>query len=530
MRRHVPVIAVLGIAAGLRLWGIDFGLPHTVTRPDEEAAVSIGLQLFKRQWNPGFFDWPSLFLYVVGAGYAIYFNIGRLVGWFPYEVTFLREASRHPAPLYRIARGLSVTSGVLTVWTIYRIGERLFDRTTALIGAFFLAVAALHVRDSHFGVTDVAATSLLCLSFLFTVRYARQGGRRDAWSSAILAGLAASTKYNAGLIALPGLWAIAAGGGTKVDRGRLMIVYVALTAVAFCAGTPYALIDSPSFLSALASVSAHLRGGHAAFAGTGWSVHLTSSLRHGLGWPLLLAGMAGVALLLLRERRSGLIFALFPVTYFAIIGAGQTAFARYIIPIVPFLCLSAAYLTVQSARALALRNPRVSAPAMAWLLAALLAAPSAWTAARTDYLLAQTDSRLIAAEWIRASFPDRTTMYQTGSGYGHVQVATADPRAATGYPEVAFDERAGFLDKDGRAAASPDLIIVQECPLPYCDVPAGLRQILTTGYERQRTFTALDAKNESLAYDRDDAFFVPLAGFGAVQRPGPNLIVYARRR
>jgi hypothetical protein len=31
-----------------------------------------------------------------------------------------------------------------------------------------------------------------------------------------------------------------------------------------------------------------------------------------------------------------------------------------------------------------------------------------------------------------------------------------------------------------------------------------------------------------LVYDADDAFYVPLSGFEAVERPGPNLDVYVK--
>ena len=61
----------------------------------------------------------------------------------------------------------------------------------------------MQVRDSHFGVTDVAATALVTLSFLYTVKFASGGRRREAIVSALWAGLAASTKYNAALIVLP---------------------------------------------------------------------------------------------------------------------------------------------------------------------------------------------------------------------------------------------------------------------------------------------------------------------------------------
>ena len=166
------LVAVLSLAVILRVLGLRFGLPHTLTRPDEDATVAIALKFFSRSFNPGFFDWPSLFMYVTTIAFVGYFQVGRLIGWFPYESRFLAAATRNQAPLRVITRSLSAAAGVLTVATVYAIGRRLFDRTTALVGAFFLAVAALHVRDSHFGVTDVAATFLVTWSFLHTVAFA----------------------------------------------------------------------------------------------------------------------------------------------------------------------------------------------------------------------------------------------------------------------------------------------------------------------------------------------------------------------
>src|SRR5262245_29635834 len=262
--RVVWLVAILALAAMLRLWGLRFGLPHTLTRPDEDATVAIALKFFRRSFNPGFFDWPSLFMYITTVAFVIYFQFGRIIGWFPYQNTFLAEATRDQSSFRVITRGLSATAGVLTVATIHAIGRRLFDGTTALVGALFLAVAPLHVRDSHFGVTDVTATLFVTLSFLFTVRFAQEGRRRDWIASAVLAGAAASTKYNAGLVVLPGVVAILLGstGQTWLKRIGLVPIYIALAIAAFFAGTPYALIDRPAFLAALASITAHLRGGH----------------------------------------------------------------------------------------------------------------------------------------------------------------------------------------------------------------------------------------------------------------------------
>lgn len=550
-RDHVAgLVAVLAFAAILRVWGIDFGLPHTLARPDEDAPVAIALKFFSRSWNPGFFDWPSLFMYAATAAFIVYFQVGRLVGWFPYEVTFLAEASRHPAPLRLITRGLSAAAGVLTVATVHAIGLRLFNRTTALIGAFFLAGAALHVRDSHFGVTDVAATWLVTVSFLHTVKFAHARRRGDAIRSALLAGAAASTKYNAGLIVLPAVCAILAGSSAGYRPGKppeldrtvlqrhegwfsrvgLLTAYVGVAVLAFFMGTPYALVDRPAFLAALASITAHLRAGHAAMAGPGWLVHLSSSLRYGIGLPLLVAGVVGLVLHAWRDWRSGLLFAVFPIAYYAFIGAGETAFARYIIPVVPFLCLAAAHVVVECARVMSRwsRRPE-AAPVFAWLLAAAAAAPSVAAAVQTDLLLSRTDSRLIAAEWTRERYPDGVTIAQTGTVAGQVQMATAAPDTAERYRALRFIQETGRFLTAGDQEDSPELIIVEECPLTYCDVPDRWRTVLRDRYEVEHVFPAYDASSHALVYDRDDDFYLPLAGLSAVIRPGPNITIYRRR-
>src|SRR5207245_2101204 len=53
--------------------------------------------------------------------------------------------------------------------------RELFSRRVALVAAGFLAVAFLHVRDSHFGVTDVPVTFLTVCAFWAGVRCATRG-------------------------------------------------------------------------------------------------------------------------------------------------------------------------------------------------------------------------------------------------------------------------------------------------------------------------------------------------------------------
>lgn len=514
--------AVLAVAFALRVWGISFGLPHTLTRPDEEATVATSLRFFGRHLDPQFYHWPSLFMYVVAVAFVLYFNVGRFQGWFPRELTFLTSAASIPGPLFLLARGVSVVAGTITVFLVHRIGEHLFNRRTATVAAFFLAVAALHVRDSHFGVPDVTATCLATGSFLWTCRFAGSGRVRDALYSAGCAGLAMSTKYNLALIAVPALLTIAQGIARPHSAPRQRIVlalaYGLTAAIGFVAATPYALLDWPAFRRGLEEVATHLRTGHIVASGSSWSVQLSSSLGCGLGWPLLGAGLAGMALYCWRDRRLGPVFASFPVLYFAAIGASQTRFARYALPIVPFLVLSAAYLVNDVAgRVSELSGRWVKAGTATALLAAIVAWPSASAAVRTDRLLSRRDTRLLSAEAIARAFPCGATIYQTGFPYGHVQPHAPDAGAAA-YVNVEFD-----------AALLPDLIVVQESALAYSRVPEWIPAILSRHYRQIDEQVGTDLSRQPPVYDYDDAFFVPLSGFGAVVRPGPNLRVYARR-
>jgi 4-amino-4-deoxy-L-arabinose transferase-like glycosyltransferase len=507
-------------AAALRVWGIGYGLPHTLARPDEEAVFAVALRFFGRNLNPEFFDWPSLFMYVVAAAFVVYFNIGRVVGWFGREASFIAAGTTHPTPLFLIARGLSAAAGTATVAVTYRVGVQLFDRTTAVVGAVFLAVAALHVRESHFGLTDVSATCVLMTSFLCVVRYWRSGASRDALLAAVLGGLAASTKYNAGVITLPLFWAIASreSSNGRGNRTRLVVTCAVAAVAAFAAGTPYALLDASRFAAAVREVAGHLRRGHMALAGYAWQIHLTSSLRYGLGLPMLVAGIGGMGLFVCRRPRDGVLFLLCPVVYFALIGSGQGAFARYILPTIPFLCLGAAFLTVVVAHAVSrwFGKP-AAAPALVATIAALIAAPSLRSAVETDRLLARADNRLLAAAWLRERFPAGASVFQTGSVYGHLQMRREGLVPDSQYPDVPID-----------ATPAPDVIVVIRCPLGYCDVPAPVDRALTA-YVPLTFFVAADVNDPALVYDRDDAFFVPLSGFGAVTRGGPNLQIFARR-
>ena len=141
--------------------------------------------------------------------YVLYFAVTRPFGGYATLNAFAESRRQSIAPFLYITRAMSAVMGVLTVWWVYSLGKRLFDETIAIFAAAFLALAFLHVRDSHFGVTDVAMTGLVMLTMVAIVRWRQSGKPIDAIAAGLAAGLAGSTKYNGLGVCLPFAVAVA---------------------------------------------------------------------------------------------------------------------------------------------------------------------------------------------------------------------------------------------------------------------------------------------------------------------------------
>ena len=118
---------------------------------------------------------------------------------------------------------------------------------------------------------------------------------------------------------------------------------------AFLLTSPYSLLEFREFVADVTFESRHLAEGHKVILARGWIHHVTSSLRYGVGLPLLCTGILGMLLLIVRDRRKGALVAAFPLSYYLLVGSGYTVFVRYIIPVVPFLCLTAGYAVTEAA-------------------------------------------------------------------------------------------------------------------------------------------------------------------------------------
>jgi len=520
--------AIVVAAAILRAWGLWFGLPHALARPDEREAIEHAIAIAAGDLNPRFFHWPSLQFYVL----AFVFRIDALLrpglpaalGTLPFG---------HYAML---ARGWVALTGVLTVPVAYRLTRRAAGAEAGLAAAAFLAVAPLHVRDSHFAMTDVTMTWLvLCSLWLLvegatrieeagaaSLRSSRNFGPWIVLSAGVVGGLATGTKYTAAAILAPAAVAqvsIAVRARPRPSTGVVVpgLAFLGGWAAGVLLSTPYAVLDFARFRADLLFDVSHLAAGHGPDLGPGWIRHLSFSLPYGLGIATFLAAIVGT---IVAARRGGLanwLVLTFAGVVYIVTGRGHTVFARYVLPLVPVGCMMAGQAVAALARTRQL--PRWALPA----LVAFIAVPSAVNSAWLDVLLSRPDSRVIAARWIGARLPPGATLYESGREYVQLTIASQDFHRW--YYDPATQHFAG-----ARPDMLPEWLILHRSPLgEYTPIPEPIELLARTRYTPIQVIRGTRGDGNPADYDLQDAFFLPLTGFRRVLRPGPTITVYLRR-
>jgi hypothetical protein len=488
------------LAAVLRVVPIWFGLPYLQARPDEETALGHAIAVLRGDPNPHFFHWPSLTFYVFAALFAV-------AGGEP-SLTAVEQVL--------LARALVAVIGTATVAVLFVIGRRVAGGVAGLVAALFLAVSILHVRESHFAMTDVIMTFFATASLAVLLR-AYDRGEMPAFAGAgVCAGLAASTKYTAAtLLAAMGaaqvlmLWRARHSGPVFSIRPWLpSMVFVVLFAVAFVAGSPYAILDYRQFVADFRFDVTHLSEGHVVNLGRGWVSHLVRSLPYGVGLPLFAVAIAGLVPFVRHHRAHALIVGAFALATYASLGTGYTVFFRYVLPLVPVICLIGAIAVVRVPF-----GSSLAVIATAWALVNCIA---------FDALLAKKDTRVLAREWLDAHVTPGDTMYEAEDAYAMLDLRTLPVHSWR------YDSRAAeFIGAGGRV---PDWLVLHESPLwTYASIQPQVRRLAAEKYELAQTVAATRGRARSGVYDLQDAFFLPLSGFHTVVRPGPTILIYRRK-
>ncbi len=347
---RIALLAILALAAVLRLVGVRYGLPLSVLNPDESNIVPRAWRMGHGHLDPGWYDYPSLLMTVLAPVQAFF-----------------------GSPSFLAARLVAVLLGLAGVAATWWLGRRAYGTGAAIVGAAGVAVATTHVAYSRMAVTDVLMTLLVTCALALAI-----GGRIE-WAG-LAVGLAASAKYPGAIAAVA---VVVAGWGRWRDLGRAG----ALAIAGFALTSPFVLIHAGTAWADVSRVQRLARGGWLGFENDPVTpVAFVDRLWQAVG-PLLLVAVVGIVAALRRRSRADVVLLSFAAVYWLSLMPQHAHFDRYVLPLVPVLAVLTGSL-------------RFVAPVA--LIA--LSVPLAWSIGDARELT-RTDTRLRAEAWVSANVP-----------------------------------------------------------------------------------------------------------------------------
>lgn len=416
--KNALLALILILALGLRVWGIQFGLPY-LYHPDEPNKIEIAQRILKTgDLNPHYFLKPSFFLYLNTAAYLPYIIIAKAFGKIE-TIADLRAPQMigvgigfTPQPkTVLLGRLVTTMFGVLAVWMVFLLGARVTrEPWVGLLAAFMMAISPSGVSLSRFITPDMQVVFWVCASAVASLGILEHGRKRDYFLAFLFSGLTISSKYSAAIVLVMPLAAHLIRHG---PRGLLQWSFYAFCAIApftFVIFNPYAVLDFPSFYAGMTFEASHYATGHVGMEGNAfaWYVRYLLSVE---GAVTVFAPVA-LGIGLWKRDRLLLFLALFPLIYFIFISSFEVRNDRTALPLMPFLfvfCAALAWMAVRTRRFSCL--PPWLAKMVIGLGLIAITLPALFQDVQNSLKLTTVDSRETARLWIDDNIPERSKIF-----------------------------------------------------------------------------------------------------------------------
>lgn len=415
---HVALALLVVAGFALRVWGNRFGLPF-LYHEDEAEIVRRALRMPIDGASPGWFQYPTLSVYVQAVAYAAFWALSRVTGSSASYAAFAEAATLDPSSIYALGRTVTAAFGAATIAAAGVAGRRFVSLgprardVAGFVGASLVCIELLQVEHAHFITADVPMTfaSVLALCAIARIAASNETGTISAYAIAgAFVGVAASIKYPGALFAV-GVIAVYVQQadfrskdsiGSRLRDVRLPVA-AAASVIGFVIGSPYVLIDRATFLRDLGEEAAHMRAGHLGFelVQNHWAEVFANFVESG-NVVLVVLALAGVATVFRTKDVFGRALVVTLAVLLAFAASSNVLFARYLIPMLPIAALLAAHAlaTASSARVPWLRAVRSAVVPVGLCLA--LALPS-WLVAHRLALFEAADTRTQAWDWVNAN-------------------------------------------------------------------------------------------------------------------------------
>ena len=457
--------SILIVALGLRLYGIDWDQGHFF-HPDERSfylradcmydvlTEAPGFQngdciRSNPEMEPGFPGLKTFFDADKSPLNPHWFPLGSILIYLLVIARFIFEPFFDMGSLLKMAyvgRSIMAVADVGTVFMVYLLGKRLWDRRVGLLASSLVALAVVHIQISHFYRPEPLQVFFLMVAFWFMLNVMDRRRLRDTALLGLFVGLALAPKVSVLPLLLPlalvfgfrlftdseGKWRVPSPPHAAKIGGHALLAGSIAIGVFFIT-MPYAFLQFGEFVDQITFQAENVArtAGNVPFTvqyigSDPFIYELRQTSLWGLGLPLGIAACGGLlftAFMVFRKwpfHRAELLLLAWVVPNFLLLGFFEVKFMRYIFPIIPFLILMGSWMLLSMldrARTVSLTGTGLTgygltryAPHAAVAVIAIVVVATAFYALAFETVYARSHPAIQASDWINENVPKRSVI------------------------------------------------------------------------------------------------------------------------
>lgn len=395
------LLFVVFLGGFLRFYNLNWDEGHFFHPDERNIALAVSRIHFFDNLNPEFFAYGSLPIY-------LYRTIGDTLVSLTQDKTWVSEWSK----INLIGRGVSAFFSTISIILIFFVGKRIWDEKVGLLASILAAFTVSFIQTAHFGVTESLLVFWVLLLTFFSFKLIKAPTIKNYAKIGVILGLAIATKVSAlSFLIIPASLQILFH--LKAWKNHLKFLILALVALfTFSFFSPYFFLNQQKFFESINYETGVATG----------RLKVVYVLQFEKTWPYLFQiknffwQMGPVAIisllgtlfllflafknkdkkLLIAKQQALLILLSFPMIYFLYVGSWYTKFIRYMVPVLPFLILFAAWFLILIQK----RWPRLGTILISFTLLSTLF----WAIAFFS-IYTRPQTRITASRWIYQNIP-----------------------------------------------------------------------------------------------------------------------------
>lgn len=291
--------------------------------------------------------YPALFQIILFTCEWIFFSFGRLFGFFSSIIDFDTQRVTNLLMFITMGRVIVVCFSIGTIFLVYKLGKKVKSHEMGLIAAAFLTFNCFYLRESRFLCYAVPSAFFIALAFLFIWDIFLYGRKKDYVLAGLMMGIGIAFHFQQ-LLLIPTLFIAhflrerKTGRLFKIIFEEKIWISIILMGTSFIILNPYILWQFDIFIEKF--LWNFMRFNRPAISSavpmaSGYMSYFNILFKY--DWLVL--SLAVFGLIICLRNKSGILLSSFPLFFYICYGKASEVYSHWMIAIMPFLALLAAY-------------------------------------------------------------------------------------------------------------------------------------------------------------------------------------------